>query len=161
MANNDPTLNEVVITRIFDAPRELVFKAWSDPEHLMRWWGPNQFTSPVCRIDFRVGGDYAFCMRSPDGREFWSAGTFLEIVVPEKIVYSDSFADEKGNRVPASHYGIPGDFPEETTVFLVFEKIGDKTKLTLKHIGLPAGEISEMTNVSWNEILDKLAKNLK
>ncbi|RHX83840.1 SRPBCC family protein [Leptospira stimsonii] len=161
MANNDRTINEVVITRIFDAPRELVFKAWTDPEHLMRWWGPKNFTSPACRIDFRVGGKYVFGLRSPDGQEFWSTGFFREIIIPEKIVYSDSFADENGNPVPASHYGFKGEFPETTTVSLLFEKIENKTKLTLRHIGLPAGEISEMTKASWNEMIDKLDESLK
>ncbi|AOP33101.1 ATPase [Leptospira tipperaryensis] len=161
MTNKDQTVNEVVVTRIFDAPRELVFKAWTDPEHLVRWWGPKNFTSPACRNDFRVGGKYVFGMRSPEGQEFWSTGIYLEIVIPEKIVYSDSFADEKGNQVSASHYGITGEFPEETTVSLTFEEVGDKTKLTLKHIGLPTGEISEMTKASWNEMIDKLNESLK
>ncbi|MBM9575859.1 SRPBCC domain-containing protein [Leptospira sp. 201903070] len=161
MANKDQTINEVVITRIFDAPRELVFKAWTDPEHLIRWWGPKNFTSPACRLDLRVGGKYVFGMRSPEGQEFWSTGIFREIVIPEKLVYTDSFADEKGNQVPASHYGFTGEFPEETTVSLTFETVGDKTKLTLRHIGLPKGEISEMTKASWNEMVDKLDESLQ
>lgn len=67
-AKKDSSLNEsagrdIVITRVFDAPRELVWKAWTDPEHLMRWWGPKEFTSPACKVDLRVGGKYVFCMR--------------------------------------------------------------------------------------------------
>jgi|SRR5215813_1139172 len=62
---------ELVIRRIFDAPRELVWKAWTEPERMMQWWGPKNFTSPACKIDFRVGGKYLFCMRSPEGQEFW------------------------------------------------------------------------------------------
>ena len=71
---------ELTITRIFDAPRELVWKAWTEPGRMMRWWGPKGFTSPVCKIDLRVGGEYLNAMRSPEGQEFWSKGVYREIV---------------------------------------------------------------------------------
>jgi uncharacterized protein YndB with AHSA1/START domain len=91
---------ELVITRIFDAPRELVWKAWTDPQQLMRWWGPKDFTSPLSEIDLRVGGKYLFCMRSPEGQDFYSTGVYLIIDPPNEIVFTDSFADENGNVVP-------------------------------------------------------------
>ncbi len=103
------TVNEIermVVTRVFDAPRELVWKAWTDPKYVMQWWGPKGFTSPVCKMDFRVGGKFLCCMRSPDGQEFWNGGEYLEIVLHEKIVYSMYFADAEGNKVEAAHYGI-------------------------------------------------------
>jgi len=71
---------ELVITRVFEAPRERVWKAWSDAERLKRWWGPKHFTAPVCKIDFRVGGSYLSCMRSPEGQDYWSTGAYREIV---------------------------------------------------------------------------------
>ena len=77
------TVNEIermVITRIFDAPRELVWKAWTDPKYVMQWWGPKGFTAPVCQMDFRVGGKFLCCMKTPDGQEFWNAGEYHEIV---------------------------------------------------------------------------------
>jgi uncharacterized protein YndB with AHSA1/START domain len=149
--------NELVITRIFDAPRERVWKAWSEPEQMMKWWGPKVFTAPVCKIDFRVGGKYLFCMRDPKGKDYWSTGVFKEIVPPEKIVWTDSFADEKGNPVPASHYGMGDDFPSEMTVTFTFEDMNGKTKLRLVHAGMPGGEQGKMANQGWNESLDKLA----
>lgn len=93
---------EIVITRVFDAPRDILWKAWTDPEQVMRWWGPEHFTSPSCKIDLRVGGSYLFCMRSPEGQDFWSTGIYREIVEPERIVCTDSFADAEGNVVPAA-----------------------------------------------------------
>src|SRR5690242_8514 len=104
---------ELSITRIFDAPRSRVWKAWLDPMQVMRWWGPKVFTSPKCKIDFRVGGKYLFCMKSNSGPEIWqkgiwSTGVYKEIVPMQKIVCTDSFADEKGNVVPATHYGMEG-----------------------------------------------------
>ena|SRR5208282_270055 len=77
------TVNEIermVVTRIFDAPRELVWKAWTDPKYVMQWWGPKGFTSPVCKMDFRVGGKYLICTKTPDGQEFWHGGEYHEIV---------------------------------------------------------------------------------
>lgn len=170
-AKNEPlhesTERELVITRIFNAPRKLVWKAWTEPEHFMHWWGPKNFTCPVCKIDFRVGGKYLYCMRgvvSPDGKlaDYWSTGVYREIVPMERIVYTDSFADEKGNVVPASHYGMPGDNWElECMVTITFEDLGGKTKMTLRHVGIPAGTMSDMTNAGWNESFDKLGESLK
>ncbi len=100
---------DIIITRMFDAPREIVWKAWTDPELTKRWWGPKNFTAPVIRIDLRVGGKYLNCMRGPDGKDYWSTGIYREIVPRERLVMTDSFADEKGNVVPASYYGMTGD----------------------------------------------------
>lgn len=156
---------ELVITRLFDAPRELVWKAWTEPERTMQWWGPKNFTAPVSRIDLRVGGTYLNCMRGagPDGviRDYWSTGVYREIVPLRKIVCTDSFADETGNVVPASHYGMSDDFPVEMLVTVSFEEQGGKTKLTLRHAGIPAGQMRELTEAGWSESFDKLADVLK
>lgn len=154
--------NELIITRVIDAPRELVWRAWTNPAYLTRWWGPKNFTSPSGTIDLRVGGKYLFCMRSPEGKDFWSTGIYKEIVPFERIVCTDSFADEKGNVVPASHYGMPGDdWPMELLVTVTFEDAGKKTRMTLRHVGIPAGEMGKMAGQGWNESFDKLADSLK
>ena len=85
------TKQELVIIRIFDAPRELVWMAWTEPEHFMRWWGPKDFTAPFCQIDLRVGGKYLNCMRSSNGKDYWSTGVYREIVPMERLVFTDSF----------------------------------------------------------------------
>jgi len=162
-AKNTPTTAEeqaLVITRVFDAPRELVFKAWSEPERAMRWWGPKGFTTPVCKIDFRVGGTFLNCMRAPDGKDYWNTGVYQEIAVPERIVCTDSFADAEGNVVPASHYGMVGEFPIEMLVTVTFEDQDGKTKMTLRHAGMPAGDNRDGANQGWNESFDKLAEYL-
>jgi uncharacterized protein YndB with AHSA1/START domain len=103
------TLNEterMVVTRVFDAPRELVWKAWTDPKYVMQWWGPKGFTAPVCKMDFRVGGKFLYCMRTPDGQEFWNGGEYHEIVPHEKIVSSMYFSDSEGNKVEPAQLGI-------------------------------------------------------
>jgi uncharacterized protein YndB with AHSA1/START domain len=154
---NEP---ELVITRIFDAPRELVWQAWTEPERLMRWWGPKGYTAPVCKVDLRVGGRYLCCMRSPEGQEFWSTGVYKEIVAPSLLVCTDSFADDQGNVVPATHYGMSADFPLELQVTVTLAEEAGKTRMTLRHLGLPAGEMSEMCAAGWNESFDKLAASL-
>lgn len=153
---------ELVITRIFDAPRKLVWKAWTEPERLMRWWGPKNFTAPVATIDFKIGGTYLNCMRSPDGKDYWSTGVYREIVADGWIVYTDSFADDKGNVVPASYYGMDGGWPLEMLVTVTFAiHDNNKTIMTLRHIGIPEGKPNEDTHKSWNQSFDKLAEYLK
>lgn len=152
---------EVKITRVFNAPKRLVWQAWSDPRHLMKWWGPKDFTSPACRIDFKVGGTYLFCMESSEGQKYWSTGKFLAIEPQDRIVFTDNFSDEHGNIIPASAYGFAEDFPKDLQVTLLFKEVDGKTHFTLIHTGLPAGEISDMTAGGWNESFDKLVEALK
>lgn len=149
--------HELIIVRTFNAPRKAVWQAWTEAEHLMRWWGPQGFTAPDCRVDLRVGGSYLFCMRSAAGEDFWSTGVYREIVPFERLVCSDSFADATGNVVPASHYGMAEAFPLELQVTVTFEGDADITLMTLRHAGIPPGEASEMCRAGWNESFDKLA----
>ena len=151
----------LTITRTFDAPRDRLWQAWTEPAHLQRWWGPKDFTAPVCKIDLRVGGTYLNCMRSPEGQDYWSTGTYREIVAPARLVCSDSFADKDGNVVPASHYNMSGDWPLTLQITVTLEEQGGKTLLTLRHDGLPAGEMRTMCEAGWNESFDKLAKILE
>lgn len=146
----------LTITRIFDAPRELVFKAFTEPEHFTQWWGPNNFTTPHCTIDLRVGGKMHYCMRSPDGNEFWGIGVFQEIVEPERLVYNDSFSDAEGNVVPASDYGM-GDWPLETQVVMTFEEEGEKTRFTMQSFGMPEGKGRDGAEIGWGQSFDRLA----
>ena len=148
------------IQRIFAASRDRVWKAWTDPGLIARWWGPAGFTAPVIEVDLREGGRYLFGMRLPDGRDFWSTGVYREIVAGERLVFTDSFADAEGNVVPASAYGMSGDWPQELLVTVTFEDHDGGTKMTLRHEGIPAGESLDMTEAGWNESLDKLAEVL-
>ncbi|MFA6094415.1 MAG: SRPBCC domain-containing protein [Candidatus Paceibacterota bacterium] len=153
--------NEIFITREFDAPREVVWKAWSDPEIIKKWHGPKNFTAPHIKNDFKIGGKSLYCMRGPDGKEYWSTGTYKKIVPPSKIIVTDSFADEKGNVVPGSYYGM-NKFPLELLATITFEEIeGNKTKMSLRHAGVPKGQMSDLTKQGWNESFDKLAEALK
>jgi uncharacterized protein YndB with AHSA1/START domain len=151
---------DLVITRIFNAPREQVWKAWTDPEHLKKWWGPAGYSCPDCTIDFRVGGKYLFSMQDSKGNKIWSTGEYREIIHPEKIVCTDSFADENGNVVSSEHYGMYG-VPMEMIVTVILEDENGKTKMTMIHAGLPAGEQYDGATAGWDTSFDKLAESLK
>ncbi len=151
---------ELVITRVFNAPRDEVWKAWTEPKRVKKWWGPKDYTAPSVKMDFHEGGKYLVAMRGPDGKDNWSTGTYKEIVPLEKIVSTDSFSDEKGNVVPASYYGLTGDFALESTVRITFEDAAGGTKMTLRYKGI-SPEMMEGATMGWNQSLDKLAKSLE
>lgn len=154
--------NPLIITRTFDAPNALVFKAWTDPERMKEWWGPKGFTTPFCEIDLKLGGVIHYCMRSPEGKDYWGKGVYREIIEPTKIVYTDSFADEKGNIVSAEYYGMSADWPEEGKVTVTFEDQNGKTKLTVEHANIIAsGPERDMCKDGWNKTLDSLAEYLE
>jgi uncharacterized protein YndB with AHSA1/START domain len=150
--------DRMVITRVFDAPRELVWKAWTDPQYAMQWWGPKGFTSPVCKVDFRVGGKFLFCMRSPEGQEFWTGGEYYEIVPPEKIVFSMYFADADGNKVAAEHYGVEHQADAAVHDVVLLEDLGNgQTRLTYTGNESMEDATSSGQVEGWKEILDKFA----
>jgi uncharacterized protein YndB with AHSA1/START domain len=152
---------KIVITRVFDAPRDLVFRAWTEPERMKQWWGPNGFTTPVCTIDLRAGGVFHSCMRSPTGQDFWSMGVYREVVVPERIVCTDSFADAKGNKVSPTQYGMSADWPDEALITATFAAQDGKTRFTLEHaVGAAPATEREQCREGWSESLDRLATYL-
>lgn len=156
--NKEP---ELVITRIFDAPREMVFEAWTQPKWIALWWGPAGFTSPFCEVDFRVGGTFRFCMRGPDGKDYWNKGFYKEIVAPEKIISTMHFSDKDGNIVEPSFYGMHG-FTSEMLDIVTFDvHEGNKTKLTLhrNHSISLANKFGEVQG--WNQSLDRFEEALK
>ncbi len=153
----------ITITRVLDAQRETVWKAWTEPWRVRRWWGPKAYTTPVSEIDLRVGGKMLTCMRGLDGKDIWGTGEFLEVDRPARLVMTDSFADEKGNVVPATHYGFDNYFPMELMVTVTLDDLGDKTRLVLTHSG--SGEIDpnmrDGMEQGWNEMFDKLEAFLR
>ena len=99
----------LTLEHVLNAPRELVFKAWTEPERLARWFGPRGWSLPVCTIDLRPGGVWHYCMRGPAGEESWGRAVYAEIVPPERLVYTDAFSDAQGSdnaNMPHSHVSI-------------------------------------------------------
>lgn len=148
------------LTRTFCAPLEKVWKAWTEPEAIKEWWGPREYTSTVVKNDLRVGGSFLYGMRSLEGQEIWSTGTYKEIVPQERILSTDSFADKEGNVVPASHYGMSGNWPLELMETVTFQEKNGKTQFTIQHTGFPDNKNRTLAEIGWNESLDKLAEYL-
>lgn len=161
----------IIIERMIDAPHEAVWQAWTKPELIKKWWGPEGFSAPSIKVDLRVGGKYIFAMHGPQGSEWdkdmYSAGVYKEIVPGEKLVVTDYFSDEDGKIMEPVDFGQDPDFPKESTVTVLFEeKDQGKTKLSIIY---PRPEKKEQLvamlksgmEAGWNSSLDKLARILK
>lgn len=163
--------NGVKIECLFYAPREIIWQAWTTPEMVKKWWGPKNFWAPFIKIDFRKGGKYLYAMHGPKGTKFdqdmYSGGSYKEIVPLEKIVVTDYFSDEKGNKVDPAKFGMDKDFPKEMDVVVTFQKgeADNTTKLIIEY-PRPASDAEFVAmkksgmETGWSESLDKLAKSL-
>lgn len=147
---------EVLITYVFDAPRELVFKAWTDPEQLKDWYAPSGCTIEFRSIDVRPGGTFHSCVHNPVFGDCWIKGIYQEVVFPERLVFSMILADEAGNAVTSAEAGKQEDWPEATvtTVFLVAE--GNTTRLTLHQTVSEAAARESGAYQSWIEMFHLL-----
>lgn len=141
-----PTDSVLVLSRTLDAPRVLVFKVWTNPEFLTRWWGPSDFTLPFCETDFRVGGAYRFCMRSPAGEDHWVWGVYREIVEPKLIVFTWDRED------------IDGRQRRNSLVTVTFAETEGKTLLTLRHSDFATKWDRDDHQGGWTQCLERLAE---
>ncbi len=151
-----PSSGAVVIERTFDAPRELVWQMWADPEHFKAWYGPQGATIPTAAMDLRVGGNrhVGMEMATPNGTmQMWFTGEFREIDPPRRLVYTESMADEQGNVQSPADMGMPADHPTTTEITVVLEALGNRTKMTMTHAGVPADSPGA---TGWNMAFDKL-----
>lgn len=144
----EPADRVLVIERVFDAPRQLVFDAWTQSEHMAKWWGPRGFKSTVLRNELRPGGAYRIHMLGPDG-DHWTQGVYREVVPPERLVMVGSWADAQGNPTRP-----------ETTLTLIFEELAGKTRLTLHNAIFESTTARDMHNSGWSSALDCLAEYL-
>jgi uncharacterized protein YndB with AHSA1/START domain len=140
----------VTLTRVLDAPRDLVWRAWTDPKHMAQWFGPRGFTSSVPELDVRAGGTLRIVMHGPDGNDYPMKGVFREVKAPERLVFSTVAIDKDGNHL------LEG----ETTVIL--EEQSGKTKLTLhayaKGMVPVAPQMLAGMEAGWSQSLDKLGE---
>ena len=139
----------LVMTRIFDAPRSLVFKVWTEPRHLVCWWGPRGYTTPVCEMDVRPGAAYRLLMRSAEGQEVWWHGVFREIVEPERLVWTSSIDRTDGTRVSG-----------ETVLTVTLEEQGHKTKLTLHQAVFDSIDNCDAHREGWTQAFERIAEHL-
>jgi uncharacterized protein YndB with AHSA1/START domain len=154
-----------VISREFNAPRDLVWKAWTERDRLMQWFGPKGFVMTAAKLDFRPGGTFHYCLQSPDGKEMWGKFVYREIVMPEKIVLVNSFSDVKGG---LTRHPFSPTWPLEMLSTTTFVEERGKTRLTIEWLPLNAtdeerqtfdGARASMTQ-GWTGTLEQLADYL-
>ena len=141
----DPSISggpEFVVERVLDAPRDLVFRAWTEPEHLRRWWGPKGWEVTSVRIDASPGGTFLYSLRAADGNVMWGKWVFREVVRPERLVFVSSFSDPDATIAPVP---FDADFPLEVHSTVKFEDEGNRTKVTLRQIPLNATDAQRAT----------------
>ncbi len=131
------------LERTFAAPRAAVFRAWTEPEQMVKWWGPRGYTAPVCEIDLRRGGAWRACMRDADGGEMCVGGVYREVVPPERLVFTFAWEND----------GAPG---HETLVTVELRDLGDKTALTLTHEAFESADTRDSHGQGWSSSFDCL-----
>ncbi|MFZ5790189.1 MAG: SRPBCC family protein [Pseudomonadota bacterium] len=164
-ANKSAIRKEFVIARLFDAPCETVWKAFTEPGHLKRWWGPKGFTVERCSVDLRPGGLFHYCLRAPDGQAMWGRFVYREIVAPQRLAYVVSFSDETGG---VTRHPMHPTWPLEMTSTTEFANEGGKTKVTVRWAPLNATEEERRTfddghesmRQGWGGTFDQLAAYL-
>lgn len=137
--------SELVITRQFDAPRSLVFKAWTQPEHLVRWLGPKDFSASAVRIDLRPGGAWSAVITSAEGKSFGMAGIYREIAPPDRLVFTFAWDEDKA---------------EQMLIALTFRERDGRTEMTFRQTGFRSVESRDSHRGGWNECFDKLPATL-
>ena len=159
-----PTQRNVVVTRIFDAPVEQVWKAWVDPEMVMQWWGPTGFTCPLARMDFREGGTSLVCMRAPKefgGQDMYNTWTYSSIVPMERFEYVFRFSDKDGNTMDPVDVGMPPGIPRDGHHVVTFKDLSDSvTEMTVTEHGYTSDQVADMSKAGLEQCLDKMAASL-
>jgi uncharacterized protein YndB with AHSA1/START domain len=152
---------DLVVTRVFDAPVERVWRAFSEAEQVMRWWGPNRFSCPIARMDFREGGTSLVCMRAPaefGGQDMYNTWTYRQIVPHRSIEYVLDWADADGRRIDPTSIGLPPDMPRDVRHVVTFRDAGeDKTEVTMTEFGYLSDRIMDLSKRGLEECLDKMA----
>ncbi len=146
-----PPTFELVLKRVFDAPQELVFEAWIQPQHFRRWFWPHGSTMPFCQMEAWPGGALHFLHKLEDGQEVWIKGRYEEVSKPEKLVFTIHFSDKEGNWVDR-----PG-FSKESRIAVTFEEKGSQTEVTIRHTGLA---VDQGESEGWKQGLDRLTQFL-
>lgn len=152
---------QICITRVFDAPRELVFRAWTDPEILARWYAPNGCTLTIREIEVRPGGVVFYGIKNPSHPDCWCRGVFEEVVPPERIAFTLGLVDEEGRPLPEGGSAKDPEWPDETTITVIFEEEGGRTRITLHQNALESVARRTGAYPSWLQMLDRLEQELK
>jgi uncharacterized protein YndB with AHSA1/START domain len=152
-------VKKIEVSKIFNAPVELVWQVWADPELVQRWWGPKNFTSPSANIDFRIGGKSIVSMQAPKelgGQIYFSLWLYQKIEHFKSIEFIQSLCDELGNKINPESVGMPADFPLNIKTVVTFNKLSDtQTKMTVTEYA-NFGTISNFAQIGLEQSIDKM-----
>jgi uncharacterized protein YndB with AHSA1/START domain len=159
---NDHTQTfDVVLTRVFDAPVEEVWEAWSDPAYVTLWWGPAGFTSPSAEMDLRVGGASLVCMRAPEeygGQDMYNTWTYTRIDPHERIEFVSNFANQDRKHLDPTTMGMPRGVPRDVPHVIAFKAAGDNgTEMTVTEHGYTTEQARDLSRAGMEQCLDKMA----
>jgi uncharacterized protein YndB with AHSA1/START domain len=160
MTDDSSSQNAVVIERTLDAPADLIWRMWTQPEHFAAWYGPNGASIPVAKMDVRAGGTRLVCMemQTPNGTmQMWFTGEYREVVENKRLLYTESMSDAAGNVLSPSDLGMPEGHPTTTEVLVELDDLDGRTKMVMTHFGIPAESPGA---AGWTMALDKLAAHL-
>jgi len=161
MTNDTAKTYDLVVTRSFNASLASIWKTWSDPELVMKWWGPVGFTSPSCKMDFREGGVSLVCMRAPreyGGQDLYNTWTYKKIVPLQRIEFVLNFSDKDSNKLDPAKMGIPPGVPIDVPHVIVFKALDEnKTEITVTEYGYTTDQAHNMSKVGLEQCLDKMA----
>ncbi|HEY5983702.1 MAG TPA: SRPBCC domain-containing protein [Anaerolineales bacterium] len=163
MSTQKTVTEDVVITRILDAPLEMVWKAWTDPEQIMRWWGPRYYTAPYAKVDLRQGGKFVFAMLAPKeqgGQESYTSGTYSKVIPMERLEFTQGLSDKDGNPIDPAQLGMPADFPREIRTSVVFKAKGSMTEITITEYAWTPGQMMVYSYAGMQQSIDKMAESL-
>jgi uncharacterized protein YndB with AHSA1/START domain len=154
-------MTDLAVTRVFDAPVSQVWNAWTDGDHVKRWWGPAGFTAPVARMDVREGGSSLVCMRSPDGHDLYNTWTYQAIEPNERLEFILRFTDSGGTPVSPAEIGLPPDIPDGVRHVITFKAVDEgRTEMTVTEYGYTSDQTVEMSRAGLEQTLDKMAASL-
>jgi uncharacterized protein YndB with AHSA1/START domain len=160
MTDQRGSQNAVTIERNFDAPVDLIWQMWTDPQHFAAWYGPDGASIPVAKMDVRVGGTRLISMQvqTPNGAmQMWFTGEYREVIDNKRLVYTESMADENGNVLSPADTGMPDGHPTTTEVRVELEDVSGRTKMVMTHVGIPADSPGA---AGWAMAFDKLAAHV-
>lgn len=161
----ESTHRNVVCTRVFNAPVERVWKAWSEPESVMQWWGPRGFTCPIAQMDFREGGTSLLCMRAPQeygGGDMYNTWTYHKIDPHSRIEFVLHFTDRHGTKLDPSQTGHPPGVPQEVRHVITFKPVGEnQTEMTVTEYGYTSDEAHDLSKAGMEQCLDKMSEMLE
>lgn len=159
--STDTAKRDMVITRVFDAPVEEVWKAWSDRDYVLQWWGPTGFTCPVADMDFREGGRSLICMRAPKefgGQDMYSTWTYSKIDQHKRLEFVHHFSDKDGTTLDPAQMGVPPGIPYEVPHVITFKSLDDnKTEITITESGYTTDQARDLSRMGMEQCLDKMA----